>query len=83
MWGRDDLSFRVEEAEARRRGVPSAEVHILYAGHFVLDEQPEVVARLTRRFLLSANDKAAPTESEGSMSHCADIGVRRCFVAFP
>jgi hypothetical protein len=47
MWGRYDLSFRVEEAEACRRAVPSAEFHILHADHFALDEDPEAVARLT------------------------------------
>jgi pimeloyl-ACP methyl ester carboxylesterase len=31
--------------------VPDAEVHILDAGHFALDEQPDVIADLTRRFL--------------------------------
>jgi pimeloyl-ACP methyl ester carboxylesterase len=55
LWGRFDQSFQVEEAEAYRRDVPSAEVHILDAGHFALDEQPDLVARLTRKFLLSAN----------------------------
>jgi pimeloyl-ACP methyl ester carboxylesterase len=31
--------------------VPDAEVHVLPAGHFALDEQPDVIADLTRRFL--------------------------------
>ena len=43
LWGRFDPSFQVEEAEAYRRDVPSAEVHILDAGHFALDEQPDTV----------------------------------------
>jgi pimeloyl-ACP methyl ester carboxylesterase len=51
VWGRYDPSFQVEEAEAYRRDVPAAEVHILDAGHFALDEQPDVIADLTRRFL--------------------------------
>ncbi len=55
LWGRFDPSFQVEEAEAYRRDVPNAEVHILDAGHFALDEQPDKVARLTRKFLLSTN----------------------------
>jgi pimeloyl-ACP methyl ester carboxylesterase len=55
LWGRFDPSFQVEEAEAYRRDVPSAEVHILDAGHFALDEQPDTVARLTRKFLTSAH----------------------------
>lgn len=51
VWGRYDPSFQVEEAEAYRRDVPAAEVHVLDAGHFALDEQPDVIADLTRRFL--------------------------------
>jgi pimeloyl-ACP methyl ester carboxylesterase len=45
----------VAEAEAYRRDVPSAEVHILDAGHFALDEQPAAIAELTRTFLLAVN----------------------------
>ena len=51
VWGRYDPSFQVEEAEAYRRDVPDAEVHVLDAGHFALDEQPDLIADLTRRFL--------------------------------
>ncbi len=54
LWGRFDPPFQVEEAEAYRRDVPSAEVHIFDAGHFALDEQSDRVARLTRKFLLSS-----------------------------
>jgi pimeloyl-ACP methyl ester carboxylesterase len=31
--------------------VPGAEVHILDAGHFSLDEQPDLIADLSRGFL--------------------------------
>ena len=51
LWGRYDPSFQVEEAEAYRREVPAAEVHILDAGHVALDEQPDAIADLTRGFL--------------------------------
>jgi pimeloyl-ACP methyl ester carboxylesterase len=51
LWGRYDPSFQVAEAEAYRRDVPGAEVHILDAGHFALDEQPGAIADLTRGFL--------------------------------
>jgi pimeloyl-ACP methyl ester carboxylesterase len=52
MWGRYDPSFLAAEAEAYRRDVPDAEVHLLDAGHFALDEQPDQIAELTRAFLL-------------------------------
>jgi pimeloyl-ACP methyl ester carboxylesterase len=53
VWGRYDPSFQVEEAEAYRRDVPGAEIHILDAGHFALDEQADSIAHLTRKFLTS------------------------------
>ncbi|MGH3216999.1 MAG: alpha/beta fold hydrolase [Trebonia sp.] len=31
--------------------MPAAEVHILDAGHFALDEQPDAIADLIRAFL--------------------------------
>jgi pimeloyl-ACP methyl ester carboxylesterase len=51
MWGRFDPSFIVPGAEAFRRDVPNAQIHILDAGHFALDEQTDQIARLTRAFL--------------------------------
>jgi len=51
LWGRFDPSFEVGEAEAYRRDVPSAQVHVLDAGHFALDTAAEEVAALVRDFL--------------------------------
>jgi pimeloyl-ACP methyl ester carboxylesterase len=39
------------QADAYRRDVPHAEVHVIDAGHFALDEAPELVTELTGRFL--------------------------------
>jgi pimeloyl-ACP methyl ester carboxylesterase len=59
VWGRYDPSFEVQEAEAYRRDVPDAEVHVIDAGHFALDEAPDLVAELTRNFLdATANGEA-------------------------
>jgi len=47
VWGRYDPSFTVAGAEAYRKDVPSAEVHLLDAGHFALDERAdEIIARV-------------------------------------
>jgi len=51
VWGRYDPSFEAREAETYRRDVPDAEVHVIDAGHFALDEAPDLVAQLTRDFL--------------------------------
>lgn len=51
MWGRYDSSFLVPGAEAYRRDVPDAELHILDAGHFALDEKVDEIAALMLAFL--------------------------------
>jgi len=52
VWGKYDPSFTVAGAEAYKRDVPKAEVHILNAGHFALDEACDEIAVLIRKFLL-------------------------------
>ena len=52
LWGRHDPSFAVAGAEAYRRDLPDAEIHLLDAGHFALDEAPDEIADLTRQFLV-------------------------------
>ncbi len=44
LGGRYDPSFQVQEAEAYRRDIPDAEIRILDAGHFALDEQAGPIA---------------------------------------
>lgn len=44
---RYDPSFQVAGAEAYRRDVSAAEVHLLDTGHFALDERADEVAALT------------------------------------
>ena len=51
VWAKYDPSFQLAEAQAFRRDVPDAEVHILDAGHFALTDKPDEVAALCRAFL--------------------------------
>jgi pimeloyl-ACP methyl ester carboxylesterase len=60
VWGRYDPSFAVAGAEAYRRQVPDAEIHILDAGHFALDEKVDEIAALIRDFLPRAIDGSSP-----------------------
>jgi len=53
VWGRYDPSFTVAEPAAYQRDLPKAEVHVLDAGHFALDEKADQVAILIRRFLVA------------------------------
>ena len=54
VWGKYDPSFALPEAEAYKREVPDAEVHVLEAGHFALDEAVDEIATLMRPFLEKA-----------------------------
>jgi len=53
VWGKYDPLFTVDGALAFGHEVPDAEIHLLNAGHFALDEQADAVAALIRRFLHS------------------------------
>jgi pimeloyl-ACP methyl ester carboxylesterase len=53
IWGKYDLSFDLSEPEAYRRDVPSAQVHVLDAGHFALDTAADEIAALVRNFVAS------------------------------
>ncbi|MDM0028851.1 alpha/beta fold hydrolase [Variovorax saccharolyticus] len=60
LWGRHDPSFTVDGARAYARDLPDAEVHLLDAGHFALDEAVDVAATHIRRFLSNASAVAGP-----------------------
>jgi pimeloyl-ACP methyl ester carboxylesterase len=51
VWGKYDPSFTVAGATAYAGDVPNAEVHLLDAGHFALDEATDEIASLVRNFL--------------------------------
>jgi pimeloyl-ACP methyl ester carboxylesterase len=59
VWGRYDPVFDVAEVAALKHDVPKAEVHVLEAGHFALDESATDVAKLMRGFLGKLNHRAA------------------------
>lgn len=59
VWGRYDPSFTVAGAHAYARDVPDAEIHILDAGHFALDEKLDEIAALIRDFLGRLPDQGA------------------------
>ncbi len=56
IWGKHGLSFELTEPEAYRRDVPNAEIHVLDAGHFVLDTAADEIAAFVQTFA----DDAAP-----------------------
>jgi pimeloyl-ACP methyl ester carboxylesterase len=51
VWGKYDPSFTVSGAYAYQKDVPEAEVHILDAGHFALDDASVEIAGYMHEFL--------------------------------
>jgi pimeloyl-ACP methyl ester carboxylesterase len=62
IWGKHDLSFDPGEPERYRKDVPSADVHVLDAGHFALDTKADEIAALVRQFV-SAHATAIHTSA--------------------
>ena len=51
VWGRHDPAFIPPGAEAYKRDLPDAEVHLLDTGHFALETHASEIAALIRTFL--------------------------------
>jgi pimeloyl-ACP methyl ester carboxylesterase len=51
VWGRYDPSFIAPGGEAYKRDLPDAEIHLVDAGHFALDEKVDEIAGLMIDFL--------------------------------
>lgn len=51
VWGKGDPAFIPAGAEAFKRDLPKAEVHLLDGGHFLLETKVEEVAALVLKFL--------------------------------
>lgn len=51
VWGQNDPSFIAPGGEAYKRDLPDAEIHLLDAGHFALDEKNDEIAGLILAFL--------------------------------
>jgi pimeloyl-ACP methyl ester carboxylesterase len=50
-WGENDPSFIAAGATAYRADLPDAEIHLLDAGHFALEEKNDEIARLILNFM--------------------------------
>ncbi len=51
VWGRNDPSFIAAGAEAFKSDLPNAQIHLLDAGHFALDEKTDEIARVILDFM--------------------------------
>jgi pimeloyl-ACP methyl ester carboxylesterase len=59
-WGKGDEIFGPAGAEAYKRDLPNAEVHLLDTGHFALEDDLEFIADKMRHFLRANIDSARP-----------------------
>jgi len=51
VWGKNDPSFAAAGGEAFKRDLPDAEIHLLDAGHFALDEKTDEIANFILAFM--------------------------------
>lgn len=51
VWGAKDLKFNANGAKAYLRDLPNAELHLLDAGHFAVEEKTREIAKLILEFL--------------------------------
>ena len=52
VWGENDPAFIAAGARAYLRDVPNAELHLIDAGHFAVEERPTLIAQHITRFVL-------------------------------
>jgi pimeloyl-ACP methyl ester carboxylesterase/alkylhydroperoxidase family enzyme len=72
VWGKNDPFFLPKGAEAFRRDVPEAEIHLIDAGHFPLETHLDEVTRIIRAFLARALDTA---QGEALFGKLNDVSV--------
>lgn len=53
VWGKLDPAFIAAGASAYLRDVPKAEIHLIDAGHFAVEEQPVQIAQHITKFMMS------------------------------
>jgi pimeloyl-ACP methyl ester carboxylesterase len=59
VWGKNDVIFQKEGAIPYQRDLKNIQIHLLNTGHFALEEEGDLIAKLISRFLLT-NLKAVP-----------------------
>jgi pimeloyl-ACP methyl ester carboxylesterase len=74
FWGQDDIFFTREGGDAYLADVPSAEMHRLDAGHFVVEDHLDYIATHVRRFYSArvAGVKRGARRDRGSAATAAD-----------
>lgn len=50
VWGKNDIFFTPEGAKAYLKDLPKAELHMLDAGHFAVEDHLDTIVDLIKRF---------------------------------
>jgi len=69
LWGKNDPFFTVEGAQAYRRDLPNAELHLIDTGHFALEDFGGFIAERIRKFLAQS---AVPSGTAARKTQEAD-----------
>ncbi len=72
VWGSNDRIFPAEGAHAYKQDLKDPETHLLDTGHFALEEDHHVIAKLMRQFL----EKHAKPRSQPQRRRTTDHGSR-------
>jgi len=65
VWGKNDAAFVPAGATAYLRDVPNAELHLIDAGHFAVEEQAVLIAKYMIQFLDALPTEPVPGAQEG------------------
>lgn len=60
VWGKNDPAFIAAGAEAYLRDLPDAELHLLDAGHFAVEERPVEIAKYIIQFMYRRRGGSVP-----------------------
>ena len=81
VWGKNDPFFLPAGAEAFRRDLPDAEIHVIDAGHFPLETHLDDVARILYAFLARTLDTAQGEALFGTLEESSVPAEARELVA--
>ena len=56
VWGKNDPAFIAPGAQAYLRDLPDAELHLIDAGHFAVEEKPVEIAKYIVNFMNRINE---------------------------
>lgn len=68
-WGKNDEIFAAAGAEAFRRDLPDAEIHLLDTGHFALETHGDEISSYIRDFMNRLDNAVAPAGGSASTAN--------------